>query len=196
MDLTEGTQQEKNNRSKKMMLYFGIGSLVMSFAGWTSAFIVSRKQRLEDDWLTNYELPSAFTWSLIVILISSFILVLSKRALKQNNLQLSTTLLISTIVLGIVFIATQFMAFGQIIEQGYYFTGNSSNITMTYIYLLAAVHIAHVVVGLICLLVVLIKMLGKKYSASNILGFELAAIFWHFVDGLWVFLFLFLLFLK
>ena len=70
MDLTEGSELEKKDRSKRMMLYFGIASMVMSFAGWTSAFIVSRKQRLEEDWLTNYDLPEAFTWSLIVIITS------------------------------------------------------------------------------------------------------------------------------
>ena len=196
MDLTEGTEKEKQDRSKKMMLYFGIASLLMSFAGWTSAFIVSRKQRLEEDWLTNYELPSAFTWSLIVILTSSVVLYFAKRALKNNQLQLSATLLLLTFALGVAFIVVQFMGFGQIIDQGYYFTGDSSNITMTYIYLLAAVHIAHVVVGLICLLVVLVKSFAKKYSPSNTTGFDLAATFWHFVDGLWVFLFLFLLFFK
>jgi len=60
MDLTQGTQQEKRARSKKMMLWFGIGSLIMSFAGLVSAFIVSSKQRLNEDWLVNYELPNAF----------------------------------------------------------------------------------------------------------------------------------------
>ena len=196
MDLTEGTEKEKQDRSKKMMLYFGIGSMVMSFAGWTSAFIVSRKQRLEEDWLTNYELPSAFTWSLVVILTSSVILYFSKKALKENKLQLSSALLLLTFVLGIFFIVVQFMAFDQIINQGYYFTGAESNPTTTYIYLLAVVHIIHVVVGLICLSVVLFNSYAKKYSPTNTTGFDLAATFWHFVDGLWVFLFLFLLFFK
>ena len=65
MDLTQGTQKEKRARSKKMMLWFGIGSLIMSFAGFNSAFIVSRKQRLDKDWLSDYQLPDAFLISLV-----------------------------------------------------------------------------------------------------------------------------------
>ncbi|NNK18910.1 MAG: heme-copper oxidase subunit III, partial [Maribacter sp.] len=57
MDLTQGTQKEKNDRSKKMMLWFGIVSLLMAFAGWTSAYIVSSKR---EDWLRDIELPSSF----------------------------------------------------------------------------------------------------------------------------------------
>ena len=63
MDLTEGTQREKEIRSKKMMLWFGIGSLVMTFAGLLSAFIVSRKR---EDWLLEFELPQAFLISVFV----------------------------------------------------------------------------------------------------------------------------------
>ncbi len=69
MDLTQGTKEEKRARSKKMMLWFGIGSLIMSFAGLISAFIVSSKQRVDKDWLIDYQLPDAFFISLVVILI-------------------------------------------------------------------------------------------------------------------------------
>ena len=65
MDLTQGTLQEKNNRAKKMMLWFGIISLIMSFAGLTSAFIVSSSR---EDWLSDFQLPNAFTISLILII--------------------------------------------------------------------------------------------------------------------------------
>ena len=81
MDLTEGTLEEKTIRAKKMMLWFGIVSLIMSFAGWTSAFVVSRTR---EDWLKDFQLPNAFTISLILILISSVTFIFAKRALKQN----------------------------------------------------------------------------------------------------------------
>lgn len=127
MDLTEGTPGEKRARSKKMMLWFGIGSLIMSFAGWMSAFIVSANQRKDKDWLTNYELPDAFLISVGVILLSSLTFVLAKRALKQNNRQMTTIWLLLTLVLGVVFVFNQFIGFGQIIDAGYYFTGASSS---------------------------------------------------------------------
>lgn len=196
MDLTQGTPEEKNARSKKMMLWFGIVSLIMSFAGWTSAFIVSKKQRINKDWLVDYELPNAFLVSVILIVISSVTLILAKHALKQNKIQLVTVWLLVTFALGIAFVYNQFVGFGQIIDDGYNFTGPTSNVTMSYVFLIAAVHIAHVIAGLICLLVVIYNHFKQKYSADNMLGFELAANFWHFVDILWVYLFFFLYFFR
>lgn len=196
MDLTQGTKQEKVARSKKMMLWFGIGSLIMSFAGLISAFIVSSKQRLNEDWLVNYELPNAFFISLILMLLSSFTFILGKRALEQNNRKMVTIWLLVTLVLGFGFIFSQFQGFQEIISAGYYFTGQTSNITMSYIYVIAVLHIAHVIAGLICLIVVIYNHFKQKYNANNMLGFELAANFWHFVDMLWLVLFLFLYFFR
>lgn len=196
MDLTQGTPEEKKARSKQMMLWFGIGSLIMSFAGWTSAFIVSKKQRYDKDWLIDYQLPNAFFVSLVVIIVSSITFILAKRALKQSNLKMTTLWLLITLALGITFVFVQFEGFKQIIEDGYNFTGPTSNITMSYIYLIAVVHIAHVIVGLICLLVVIYNHFKQKYSKENMLGMQLALNFWHFIDILWVYLFLFLYFFK
>jgi len=193
MDLTQGSLEEKNKRAKKMMLWFGIASLIMSFAGWTSAFVVSRTRK---DWLNDFDLPEAFVWSVIIILVSSVSFILAKRALKSDNRQLTTIYLFVTFILGMIFIALQLQGFNQLIALGYNFTGPTSNITMTFIFLIAAVHIAHVVVGLICLLVVIYNHFKQKYNSSNMLGFELATTFWHFVDLLWLYLFLFLYFMR
>lgn len=193
MDLTQGTDQEKLARAKKMMLWFGIVSLIMSFAGWTSAFIVSSTRK---DWLSDFVLPQPFLISVFVIIASSVTIILSKKALKENKLQLATIFLVITFVLGVYFIVNQISGFNEIVSQGYHFTGPTSNVTMSYIFLIAFVHVLHVVVGLICLLVVLINQLRKKYNPQNMLGFELAATFWHFVDILWVYLFFFLYFFK
>ena len=196
MDLTEGTQQVKKARSKKMMLWFGIGSLIMSFAGLISAFIVSSKQRLNEDWLIDFELPSAFLISLVLILLSSLTFILAKKALQHNKMQMVSVWLLVTLGLGIAFVYSQFAGFSQIIATGYYFTGPTSNITMSYIYVIAVLHIAHVIAGLICLIVVIYNHFKQKYNSNNMLGFELAANFWHFVDVLWLVLFLFLYFFR
>lgn len=192
MDLTQGTLEEKNSRAKKMMLWFGIVSLIMSFAGWTSAFVVSSSR---PDWLRDFQLPSAFIVSTVVIILSSISFFLAKQALKNDKNQSTTLWLFVTLILGCVFIFNQISGFQQIINLGYNFTGPTSNVTMSYIYLIAMVHIAHVVVGLICLLVVIYNHFRKKYSASKMLGFELASTFWHFIDVLWLYLFLFLYFI-
>lgn len=193
MDLTQGTLEEKKGRAKKMMLWFGIASLIMSFAGWTSAFVVSSSR---PDWLKDFQLPSGFIISTIVIIISSITFLLAKQALKKDNRQLTGIWLLITLVLGVVFVFSQFSGFQQIIDAGYNFTGPTSNVTMSYIYLIALVHILHVIVGLICLLVVIYNHFKQKYSATKMLGLELAATFWHFIDILWLYLFLFLYFVR
>ncbi|WP_425076080.1 cytochrome c oxidase subunit 3 [Psychroserpens sp. S379A] len=192
MDLTEGTIQEKNNRAKRMMLWFGIISLIMSFAGLTSAVLVSRKR---EDWLHDFEMPNAFLISCILIIISSITFVLAKRALKSSNRSLTTLMLLLTFGLGIAFIWCQFYGFGQIVSSGYNFTGPTSNVTMSFIYVIAFVHILHVIAGLISLLVVIYNHFKQKYTATEMLGMNLSATFWHFIDILWLFLFLFLSYL-
>ncbi|QCE41592.1 heme-copper oxidase subunit III [Psychroserpens sp. NJDZ02] len=191
MDLTEGTIEEKTGRAKKMMLYFGIASLIMSFAGWTSAFIVSSSR---PDWLQDFVMPQPFWTSIIIMIVSSITFIVAKKALLKGNNALTTAMLILTFVLGLFFVYNQFRGFNQIIDLGFNFTGPTSNITVTYIYLIAVVHIVHVLVGLVPVLVVLVRHLQGKYSAENIVGFELAETFWHFVDLLWIYLFFFLYF--
>ena len=176
MDLTQGTREEKTGRAKKMMLWFGIISLIMSFMGWTSAFIVSSSR---PDWLSDFRLPNAFIISTVVIVVSSITFLLAKKSLKNGQHKVTSLWLLVTLVLGVVFIYNQFAGFRQIIDLGYNFTGPTSNVTMSYIYLIALVHILHVVAGLICLLVVIYNHFKQKYS-----------------DILWVYLFLFLYFVR
>ena len=193
MDLTQGTLEEKKIRAKKMMLWFGIGSLIMSFAGLTSAVIVSSKR---PDWMKDFQLPEAFITSTVIIIVSSITLVLAKRALKKDIRQATTLWLLVTLGLGLAFIYTQFVGFGQIVNSGYNFTGPTSNVTMSFVYVIAVAHILHVIVGLISLMVVIYNNFKQEYNSSQMLGFELSATFWHFVDVLWLFLFLFLNFFK
>ncbi|WP_420321578.1 cytochrome c oxidase subunit 3 [Flagellimonas sp.] len=193
MDLTEADIEVKNRRAKKMMLWFGIVSLIMGFAGWTSAYIVSSKR---EDWISDLELPQAFFMSTAIIILSSVTYFLAKLAVSRNDQSKGTLLLVITLVLGITFIILQFLGFSQMVENGYYFTGPTSNIKMSYVFLIAAVHIVHLVAGLISLLVVLVQQLRGKYMPGNMLGLELGATFWHFLDFLWVYLILFMYFVK
>ena len=181
MDLTQGTAEEKNKRAKKMMLWFGIVSLIMGFAGWTSAYIVSSKR---EDWVSDLELPSAFFVSTAMIILSSITYFIARKSVSNNNQKMGTICLLITLALGITFISLQFVGFSQMMENGYYFTGPTSNIKMSYVFLIAAVHIAHVVAGLISLLVVIVQQVRNKYTPDNMLGMELGATFWHFLDFL------------
>ncbi|MFK5972150.1 MAG: cytochrome c oxidase subunit 3 [Flavobacteriaceae bacterium] len=193
MDLTQGTQKEKNDRAKKMMLWFGIVSLLMAFAGWTSAYIISSTR---EDWLKELNLPSAFFISAAVIMLSSITYILAKKGIKEDRAKQCTNWLLVTLGLGVVFIILQFNGFSQMVAQGYYFTGPTSNIKLAYVFLIAAVHIVHVVAGIISLLVVLYNQIKGSYSSQEMLGISLGATFWHFLDLLWVYLILFMLFVE
>lgn len=193
MDLTQGTAQEKNARAKKMMLWFGIVSLLMGFAGWTSAYIVSSAR---EDWASDVALPQAFFWSTIVIIISSISYILAKKAVKEGLSRRATGMLWLTLGLGVVFVILQFTGFSQMVAEGYYFTGPTSSIKMSYVFLIAMVHIVHVAAGMITLLVVLYNQTKGKYTAEEYLGLTLGGTFWHFLDLLWVYLVLFMTFVK
>ena len=91
MDLTQGTAKEKNRRAKKMMLWFGIVSLIMGFAGWTSAYIVSSKR---EDWVSDLDLPSAFFVSTAIIILSSITYLIAKKAVAKDNQKMGTIFLI------------------------------------------------------------------------------------------------------
>ena len=193
MDLTQGSSQQKNKRAKKMMLWFGIVSLIMSFGGLTSAFIVSSSR---EDWLNDFELPNAFFISTIIITFSSLVFIAAKKALLKGKYLLSQSLVLGVFVLGLAFIYNQFLGFNELIISGYNFTGPTSNITMSYIYIIAVAHILHVIAGLISLAVVIVNHFKKQYTPASKLGFDIASTFWHFIDLLWVYLFLFLYFFN
>ena len=193
MDLTQGTDKSKFARAKKMMLWFGIISMVMTFAGLTSAYVVSKTR---PDWLTGFELPSAFVWSTFVIVASSITFYLAKRSIAASKPKNGTAFLLGTLILALLFVALQFQGFNDIVSQGYYFTGSESSITTSFIYVLVLVHLAHLAGGLIVLLVVIYNHFKQRYQPGQMLGIELGSTFWHFVDILWVYLFLFLYFFR
>ena len=193
MDLTQGTREHKQGRAKKMMLWFGIISMAMMFAGLTSAYVVSTKR---PDWLDDLQLPTAFFWSTAVILLSSFTFHMAIRAVRQNNRSLATTALLSTLLLSFGFIALQFVSFNELLETGYFFTGSASSVTTSFLYLIIGSHLVHLLGGIIVLLVIIYNHFKQKYYAGQTLGLELGATYWHFVDALWIYLFLFLYFFR
>ena len=174
-----------------MMLWFGMISMSMTFAGLTSAYVVSSSR---SDWINQIELPFAFTVSTFLLLLSSCAFYLALKSIKGRLIKRAQSLLITTLVLALIFIYFQFKGFGEIIQQGYYFTGAESSITTSYLYVLVLLHLAHLVAGILIVLYTLYKTLMGKYSEGNTLGFELAVTFWHFLDILWLYLFLFVSF--
>lgn len=183
----------KKARSHKLLLLFAMISMFMMFAGLTSAYLVSASRK---DWVQTMILPPAFLYSTIVIIISSITIFLALKAIQKNDRNKTTIYLLSTLGLGIVFVFLQFKGFAQIVEMGYYFTGSESSITSSFLYVLTILHLAHLFAGIISLLITIYNHFKQKYNASQTTGIELAGMFWHFLDLLWVYLFLFLYFVK
>ena len=181
----------KTNRAKKMMLWFGMISMSMTFAGLTSAYVVSSSRA---DWIQQIELPFAFTLSTLLIVLSSGTFYGALKMLLSDNIKAAQVLLLTTLALAIAFVYFQFQGFDGIIDKGYYFTGPESSITTSYLYVLVLLHLAHLTAGILIVLNVFFKVLKGKYDQGNTLGFELALTFWHFLDILWVYLFLFVSF--
>ncbi|QLE01463.1 heme-copper oxidase subunit III [Galbibacter sp. BG1] len=193
MDLTQGSDKLKNARAKKMMLWFGMISIAMMFAGLTSAYVVSKSR---PDWISDMEIPMAFLYSTLAIVLSSVTFFMAKKAIERGTRSNATKLLLATFVLGLVFVFFQFQGFSEIIDAGYYFTGSESTITTSFLYAIVFSHLVHVFGGLIVLLVVIYNHFKEKYKPGQTLGLELGAMFWHFLDFLWVYLILFFYFFR
>ena len=191
--MTFEEEQERKGKTYKLLLWFGMISICMIFAGLTSAYVVSKAR---PDWLKDFQLPTAFLISTVVMLLSSFTFYSALQTMKKGNRSQTTFLLLSTLGLGLGFIILQFIGFSQVIENGYFFTGSESNVTTSFLYIAVLVHIAHLLGGIISLLVVIYNHYKQKYNSAQTLGIELSAMYWHFMDFIWVYLFLFFYFFK
>ncbi len=183
---------EAKKKSAKPMLWVSMISMVMFFAGLTSAYVISMKR---DDWV-SFDLPQAFYVSTFLIVASSITLFLSQRFLKQNKRQLPLIMLVATLLLGIGFIWQQYVGFNELKSVGLFFTGPESTVSTSFIIGITFMHVIHLFAGVIVLLVVIYNHFKYKYKSDDMLGFELGGIFWHFVDILWIYLFFFFYFIR
>ena len=193
MDLEEQQElRKKHRRARKMMLLFSLLSITMTFAGLTSAYIVSKAR---PDWLKDFELPDYFIISTLIILASSITMWLAKKNVKKKLVSKTSFWIAITFLLSIFFFLSQFLGFQELINKGYYFTGAQSTVTTSFLYVLALLHLVHVFAGVIVLIVVFVNNKNNKYNDET-LGFELAETFWHFLGFLWLYLFVFLYFFR
>jgi cytochrome c oxidase subunit 3 len=179
-------------KTAKPLLYIGIISIIMLFAGLTSAYVVRADN---GNWLV-FNLPDIAIISTAIIVTSSLTMLLAQMAIKKNNYRMTTIGLALTLFLGLAFFYTQLEAWKQLTAQGIYFVGKYANASGSFLYFIALIHLLHMTGGIIALATSLTKSLLKKYSSADYLGIELTAIYWHFLDLLWVYLFLFLYFYR
>lgn len=178
------------SKTAKPLLWVAMAGMSMIFASLTSAYVV---RQADSDWL-SIELPMQFYYSTAIIILSSITLVFADVSAKKNNQTGIKIGLISTFLLSLVFVYSQFDAYKILMDQGLYFSG--SGISSSFLYVLTIVHLAHVFGGNISLLITSVKGLRGKYSAEDKLGIELASWYWHYLTGVWMFLLMFLLYIK
>jgi cytochrome c oxidase subunit 3 len=188
--------KEQRKGAAKPMLWIGIASMAMAFAGLSSGYIVSRSALLERESWFVFELPSYFYVSTAVILLSSVTMIYALRQAKSGSTARSTQALILTLALGLAFAVLQILGWQELHENGVFFTGEGSNPAGSWVYAITFFHLLHMIAGVITLFVTTIKSALGKYVQGNTLGIELTSIFWHFLDIVWIFLFTFLLFIR
>ncbi|MDA9564216.1 cytochrome c oxidase subunit 3 [Flavobacteriales bacterium] len=190
------TQEEKiqlKRKNAKALMWFANAAIVMMFAALTSAYLVSRST---DGWMF-FELPTVFWYSTLFIVSSSITMVLAHRNIRKGNVSGLKLWLWATFILGLAFAGTQYHAlFTVMFDSGIYFTGKGSNVSGQFLYFIAIFHLVHLSAGLLSLLFTVYKASKNKYSKDDYSGVEVCSIYWHFLDVLWVYLFVFLLFIR
>jgi cytochrome c oxidase subunit 3 len=186
----------QKKKVQKPLLWIGLASIVMTFAGLTSGYVVSRSALLADNNWLQFSLPNQFTYATVAIVVSSLLMILAVNRVKHNQLKLATALLGFTLMLGLVFIVLQILGWQDLLDRGLFFTGPNSNTAISWVYVITALHWMHVISGILVLLYTWVKASKHLYTPKNYQGLVVSSIYWHFLDGLWLYLFLFLSFIR
>jgi cytochrome c oxidase subunit 3 len=166
----------------KLGVWIGIGGIVMLFAAFTSAMVV--RSGLGEDWRA-IDLPVVLYWSTAVLLTSSFSIEQARRAMwREQNAGLQRWMTV-TAGLGAVFLASQLIAWQQLASRGVFVATNPSS---SFFYLLTAAHGVHLLGGLLTLGYVTVRVWRPSLWPTRAAAVEAATIYWHFMDGLWVYL--------
>lgn len=182
-------EQRKRIHPTKFTLWVALGSIIMMFAGLTSAYIVKRSQ---PNWST-FEMPALFWYSTAVILVSSLTMQMALRSFKQRERMKYRGLLTLTVLLGVAFVVMQWFGFSQIWASGITFAGAGGG---QFLYIIAGLHAIHVIGGLIALTIMFFKAVSTKSRNYNAVPVEVMATYWHFVGALWIYLMVFFMLLQ
>ncbi|RYZ54413.1 MAG: heme-copper oxidase subunit III [Sphingobacteriales bacterium] len=193
--------QNKKIHPHKFAMWVAIASIAMMFAGLTSAYVVKQSA---GTW-RSFHLPVIFYISTAVILLSSLTIVLGIRAFRERKIPRYRLLINATLVLGILFGVLQFIGFYQLYSepQAVIMNGNADgnlmpvrvdgNPSESFLFIISGLHLVHILGGIIALAIVFFKAHRKRVKVYNSVGLEIVATYWHFVDLLWLYLFVFFL---
>ena len=222
-------------KAKRNLTFLMLFSIVMFFAGLTSAYMVSKGG---SEYWVNFRLPEIFWWSTGIIISSSLTIHMALVQARKDRKRSVAPWVLITLALGLGFSASQLKGWGALLKDGYALASRlknvnevygtdytierrgltlvkngdlyylpddkaftrplnaemdeSMNAASSYFFVLTYAHFAHIIGGLIALLVMSVKALLGRYGREDHQGLWAGTIFWHFLAGLWVYLLLFL----
>jgi Heme/copper-type cytochrome/quinol oxidase, subunit 3 len=183
IDLVE---QPISMHPKKFALWLFMVTVVMIFAALTSAYIV---RQAEGNWL-DYDLPQVFWFTSGVVVLSSLFLHWAYISAKKDNLSQLRIGMSMAVLLGIVFLVGQWYSWVALVDRQVFFVGNPSG---SFLYVFTGLHAVHLISGVIFLIIILISSFRYKVHSQAMNTMEMATSYWHFLGGLWIYLFMFLL---
>ena len=181
------SDQKRRMHPHKFTMWVAIGSILMMFAGLTSAYIVKRSQA---GWIM-LDIPVVFWYSTIAILLSSLMIHLSLKSLRQRDMKAYRNWLVLTAVLGVLFLVLQVIGFKAFGEMDIRLVGAGSNASHSFLLAISGLHGLHVLGGVIALVVIALRAVLSSTRNYNTVPLEVVATYWHFVDLLWIYLFIF-----
>lgn len=177
---------------KKFSLWLLLLGILMLFSGLTSAYIVRKG---DGNWF-DFEIPSIFLYSTIIVLLSSITMIWAYRAAKKDDINSIKFGLSATIILGTAFMISQYMGWLVLSDQGLHFVNPKygDKVSASFLIAIAAIHLVHILAGIIYLIIMLINSFQYKIHKKNTLQISMCNTYWHFVGFLWVYLYMFLYF--
>ena len=182
-------EQRKRIHPHKFTLWVALGSIIMMFAGLTSAYVVKRDQ---PGW-TTFSIPKAFWYSTGIMLFSSLSIQMALKAFKEREMIRYRNLLTTTAVMGVFFVMCQWVGFREIWSSGITLRGSGGG---QFLYVIAGLHAVHVLGGVIALLYMAAKSYLSKIRSYDSVPVELMSTYWHFVDLLWIYLLIFFMAIR
>ncbi|QHV98463.1 cytochrome c oxidase subunit 3 [Spirosoma endbachense] len=185
--IIEEPEETLSMNPRKFILWLFIVSIIMLFAAMTSAYLV---RRAEGNWM-EYTIPSVFSYSSIVLVISSLTMHWAYLAAKKDSFSSLKTAITITFALGVAFLYMQFQGWVELVNQNVFFVGNPAG---SFMYIFTGLHAFHLISGLIVLIFSLVAAFRLRIHAKSLNQLEIAATYWHFLDVLWLYLFFFLVY--
>jgi cytochrome c oxidase subunit 3 len=192
MMATATSNEIKRIHPHKFTLWVAMGSIVMMFAGLTSAYIVKKNQA---NWL-EFSLPVVFWYSTAVIIASSISIHLALKSFKAREMSRYRLLITITAALGVLFMVLQTFGFFSLEARNIHLTGPNSNAASSFLLVITSLHMLHVLGGVIAILVTFSRAFNTKSKSYSSVPIEVISTYWHFVDILWIYLFIFFNWLR